>query len=62
MDFIFTYHGTIGLLRPLTEAAEEWLDANIADDAQWFGNALAIEHRYIDAIIDGIINDGLSVE
>jgi hypothetical protein len=30
------------------------------DHARWFGGVVAVEHRYIDAIIQGAIDDGLS--
>ena len=52
--------GSIILLRPNTEAGENWLDENTAD-ATRLGNAVAAEPRYVPAIIEGMINDGLKV-
>jgi hypothetical protein len=49
------------LLRPVSPTGQTWLDENIADDAQVFGDAIAVEHRYIGAIAEGILADGLVV-
>lgn len=58
-DFGVSDHGSICLLHPHTEAAREWIEQNVADDAQFFGNALAVERRYIGALIAGMESDGL---
>ena len=55
-------HGSIVLLRPLTNGGKSWLDENIPDDAQMLGNAVACEPRYVDAIVAGMIADDLEVE
>jgi hypothetical protein len=34
---------------------------HVQADAQWFGNSLVVEHRYIGALVEGIANDGLRV-
>ena len=60
-DFIVENHGSIFLLRPVSPAASEWVSERIPEDAQWFGDAVAVEHRYIGDIVDGIQNDGLVV-
>ena len=54
-------HGSLVLLRPLTEAASDWLDENISEDAQHFGAAVVVEPRYVEAIVEGMQNDGLEV-
>lgn len=61
LDFSVENHGTIYLLRPRSQAAEAWVDDNLPRDVMYFGDAVAIEHRYIGDIADGIINDGLSI-
>lgn len=61
-DFTVENHGSIVLLRPNTEAAREWLDEHISDDAQTFGNAIAIEPRYVGDILYGIEGDGLTYD
>lgn len=52
-------HGSIVLLRPLTNLAEDWIADNIQDDAQWFGGSLACERRYAPYVIEGMISGGL---
>jgi len=60
-DFRCENHGSIFLLYPLSESAQSWIEENLPSDAQWFGNAVAIEHRYIWPVLDGIQNDGMAV-
>jgi len=52
---------SVYLLRPLTPAAFDWIEGHIPEDAQRLGNAIAVEHRYIGAIAEGIVADGLEV-
>jgi hypothetical protein len=47
---------------PLSQSARSWIEENLPSDAQWFGSAVAIEHRYIWPILEGIQNDGLAVK
>jgi len=54
-------HGSLVLIRPLTEAASDWLDENISEDAQHFGGAVVVEPRYVEAIVEGMQDDGLEV-
>ena len=60
MDFEVTNHGSIVLIAPLTQDADNWLDENIGDDAMYMGSALAVEPRYAGNIIAGMLNDGLT--
>lgn len=46
------------LLHPLTEQAGEWLAENVDPEAQWWGTGLVVEHRYLEALIDGIHAEG----
>jgi hypothetical protein len=53
---------SVYLLTPHTEAARAWLEENVhAEPHQFFGQAIAVEHRYILDLVTGIQNDGLSV-
>jgi hypothetical protein len=52
-------HGSIHLVRPLTECAVSWLDENT--DGTWFGNALAVEHRFVADLVAGMRESGLVV-
>jgi hypothetical protein len=60
-DFRCENHGSLFLLFPLTESARSWVDEHLPSDAQWFGNGVVVEHRYIWPILEGIQNDGLAV-
>lgn len=55
-------HGSIVLLRPRSETAEEWLRTKCdAPSWAWMGGALAVEPRMLDAIVAGARADGLNV-
>jgi hypothetical protein len=58
-DVRFENHGSLWLVRPLTDAASEWLEANLSDDAQWWAGAVACEPRYVSALADGMRESGL---
>jgi hypothetical protein len=60
-DFRCENHGSVFLLIPITQSALTWIEENLPSDAQWFGNGVAVEHRFIWAILEGIQNDGLGV-
>lgn len=53
---------TIYRLYPLSTAAQAWVAEHISDEAQWFGAAVIVEHRYIADLITGIQQDGLFLE
>lgn len=61
-DFALQNEGTIYLLTPLTDSAKEWVTEHLPEDAQWFGNGVVIEWRYIACIVQGIQDDGLAVQ
>ena len=60
-DVNFVDHGSIWIADLLTEAAQDWVSAHVSDDAQWFGPGLVVEPRYVPAIAEGMIADGLTV-
>jgi hypothetical protein len=61
-DIAFENHGSIILIRGLSEAGQAWLDENVGDDeTQYFGNAIAAEPRYVEPIMEGAIEAGLAV-
>jgi hypothetical protein len=59
-DFHVTNHGSIITLQPLTEAAQDWCNDHLPEDAQTFGSAYAIEPRYFGDIAMGYQDDGLT--
>lgn len=62
-DFIVENHGSICLLRPISSAAEEWVNEHIGEDNgfQPYWPTVVIEPRYISEIVNGIQQDGLAV-
>ena len=60
-DFSVNNQGSIFTLEPNTYDAKEWVEDNIPNDTMYFGFSIVVEHRYISDIINGIINDGLTV-
>jgi hypothetical protein len=61
-DFLVIDHGSIVAIRPLTEAAEQWLDDNVVAEAwQWLGGSLCVDRRCAAPLIVGIEADGFEV-
>lgn len=55
--------GTLALFRPLTDEAMAWLDRmeKLTDGTWWFGNALAVPHRYVIELAEALRDAGLVV-
>ena len=58
-DFFVENHGSIFLLQPLTPAANSWVEEHLPTARLMFGGAIAVEHRFIWAILLGLQDDGL---
>ena len=63
LDARFENNGTIWLFRPVTQAARDWLAEHCPADGdhQYFGDALAVEHRYVVDLYEFARHDGLNV-
>ena len=47
-------------LTPLTERAQKWVDENVNFEPwQLLGLTIVLEHRYIDEILEAMVDDGL---
>ena len=57
-DFTVTNHGSIVLVKPLTDECNDWLVEHVSDEAQWFGGALVVEPRYVEDLIEGLEEAG----
>jgi len=57
-DVLVRNEGSVFLFTPLTPAAKHWICANVQPDAQWFGNALAVEWRYAAELAAAMRADG----
>ncbi len=58
-DISIENHGTIFLFRLNTPAAVEWVSQHVQEDAQFFGDALVVEHRYARDVAAGMQADWL---
>ncbi len=60
-DITIQNEGSIFLVHPHTDDANAWIDEHIPKDAQFHGDAVVVEHRYIEDIVNGMVMDGLEV-
>ena len=60
-DISIENHGTIFLFWLNTQAATEWVEEHVQSDAQFFGDALVVEHRYARDLATAAVADGLAV-
>ncbi len=61
-DVTIQNEGSIYLAHLNTDAAREWVNENVSDESQYFGQALVVEPRYLDNLIAGMCEAGLTVE
>jgi hypothetical protein len=61
-DVLVANVGTLFTFCPLTDKAKEWIEENVQDDAQWFGHALVVEHRYAWGLAEGMKDAGLVLQ
>jgi hypothetical protein len=54
--------GTIYLFHLLSDTAADWVACYVSEDRQMFGASLAVEHRFVAALVHGMVSDGLVVE
>jgi hypothetical protein len=62
-DILVANHGSLVILKPASDSGREWLDANIGEDNgyQPLWPSVVVEPRYVQAILEGASNDGLSL-
>jgi len=61
-DFTVLDSGSIFILTAKTPEAIAWVAEHIpADASRWGRNGIVVEHRYIDDIVAGFEEDGLTV-
>jgi hypothetical protein len=61
-DLLFENHGSLFLIRPVSESGQQWLDENVGDEnTLTFGGAIVCEPRYVAAIAHGAVEAGLAV-
>ena len=60
VDVFIENHSSVFLFRPVTQLGIDWLTENT--DGLWYGDALAVEHRYAMDLAQGMIDNGLIVK
>ncbi len=61
-DFTIRDEGNIFLLCPGNQNAEQWINKNLFIESwQRLGNNIAIDYRFFEAIYNGILESGLTV-
>lgn len=61
-DFMFSHQGSLVMVYPITEAAKEFLTRTAPEDAQFLGDAMAVEPRYLDGVREAIKSEGLTIQ
>lgn len=49
---------SVYLITPLTSEWADWLKENVSEDATYLGLSLAVEHRYVENLIGGLLEHG----
>lgn len=62
VDAVVSGGGSVYLVTPLTPVAKRWIRENVQSDAQYLGNGLAVEWRYIEDLVNGMREAGLAVK
>jgi len=53
---------SVYLFTPLTTECGDWLRENVSKDALYLGHSLAVEHRYVEELVEALIQDGFELE
>lgn len=61
-DFTLTDHGSLVAVKPMNDAARDWISDNVGGETSWWGGALMVERRYSDDLLNGIIGAGFEIE
>ena len=61
-DFSISDQGSIFMIRPLNETAQEWLDGNVVSEPwQWVEDALCVETRFARDLLIEIEEAGFEI-
>ena len=62
-DVLVEWHGSIVLVYAFTADAVAWMCENVEhEDEQFSGGGRVVEPRYLHAMLDGMLADGLVVQ
>lgn len=61
-DVRLQFEGSMVLFHLLTRRAHSWVRDNVdTDNVSFFGQALAVESRYVDTLVEGMRETGLII-
>jgi hypothetical protein len=62
-DILIANHGSVVILKPVSNQGALWLESNIGQDSgyQPMWPSVLVESRYVQAVLEGAISDGLVV-
>ena len=61
-DFRYEDHGSVALIVPLNDIAHDVLENRVSNEAQWWGDGLVVEPRYVGPILEDLDADGFTIE
>ena len=61
MDINVQNHTSIYLVSADTPQGNNWLDDNVGGEITTLGDAIVVEHSYINDLVGGMLTDGLKV-
>jgi hypothetical protein len=61
-DYTVSYEGSLYLLNANNPGALSNMRTNVGDEAQWLGNAVAVEPRYIADLVWQLREEGWEVD
>ena len=61
-DFRIAYHGSIVLVSPMTKGGRDFLEECIGEEATYWSDSLVVEPRYLENLLQGILDHGLLYE
>jgi hypothetical protein len=61
IDFAVHNEGTVALLQPISGEAQRWVEENITPEHMTWGESVVVEPRYLGAILEGAVADGLVI-
>jgi len=61
VDVTITDHGSISVVTGITGIGKSHLEDRMPDDAQTWGGGYVVEHRFLDAIVQDLIDHDFTV-
>ncbi len=53
---------TVYLFDLRTDTAADWVASHVSEERLMYGGSLVVEHRFVAALVSGMVSDGLIVK